>query len=77
MYVVIVKVDSTSEVDFALIQDPIFTTTYVETQHKVNSGSVGYIHQHFIFSYLATDRVNFMTLPTRRKLPSLHQAFQP
>lgn len=43
MYVVIVKVDSTSEVDFALIQDPTFTTTYVETQHKVNSGSLGYV----------------------------------
>jgi lipopolysaccharide-binding protein len=31
---VIEKVDTTSEVNYELISDPIFTATYVETQHK-------------------------------------------
>ena len=30
-----VKVDSTSEIDFALIQSPIISSAYVETLHKV------------------------------------------
>ena len=32
--VVIVKVDDVSEIDYSLLQDPVFTTSYVETFHK-------------------------------------------
>ena len=29
------KVGPASEINYGLIADPIFTTTYIETQHKV------------------------------------------
>ena len=35
-----VKIDSTSEIDFALIQSPIISSAYVETLHKVTDCSV-------------------------------------
>lgn len=54
MITVIVKVDSTSEVDFSLIQDPTFTTTYVETQHKVNAGHQWVINILYSFNLLLT-----------------------
>ena len=33
--IVNVKISSTVEIDFAMIHDPILTTSYMETNHKV------------------------------------------
>ena len=30
-----VKVDEIAEIDYSLIQSPVFTSSYIETQHKV------------------------------------------
>ena len=35
LYAVVVTIDKTSEINFALLKAPVFTTTYVETDHKV------------------------------------------
>jgi len=32
---VVIRLDKVSEIDYALLKAPEFTSTYVETQHKV------------------------------------------
>ena len=34
--IVIVEVDKNAEVNYELIADPVFTTGYIETQHKAS-----------------------------------------
>ena len=34
--IAVVKVDENAEVNYELIADPVFTTGYIETQHKAS-----------------------------------------
>ena len=36
LLIVIVKIDKIAEINYELIEDPIFNPTYIETQHKVS-----------------------------------------
>ena len=47
-FIVVEKVDDYSEVNYSLTKAPVFTSTYIETDHKVNQIISTFVSQKFL-----------------------------